>query len=184
MATPRFIKRATLPADATGLRLGDLVYVVASRQTYQCRRNAGDTDFELVQVFIADTIANGFSREVGPFYVTTAASQTATGMKLGDTVGQTWVANRPGSVLGVSGMIDGAVTGSGTSITVKLYKNGALLNAALNLSFTQAGAEVKAYVAVAKDLYTFAANDTLTLVYDSTGISNTPKFTGFIEVEK
>ena len=179
----KFVKRATLPGSAAGFRVGDICYVAASRQFYQCRRNAGDTDHELVQLHVSDTVADGFPREVGPFYVTTAASQTATGTKLGDTVGMTWVARRAGSIVGVSAMIDGAVTGSGTSITLKLYKNGALVNAALNLSFTQAGAEVKASATAAKDTYTFAAGDELKFVYDSTGISNTPKVVAFVEVE-
>lgn len=136
------------------------------------------------------TAAGGFRREVGPFFVTTAADQTAVGMKYGDTVSQAWVAHRAGSVTGVSGFVDAAVTGAGKSIKVRVYKALAadptsftLLNAALDLNFTQAGGERKASVNVAKDTYAFAAGDMLLTVYTTDTITNTPKVVVNLEVE-
>lgn len=129
------------------------------------------------------TASGGFLHSVGPFYVTTAASQTDAALKLGDTAGQSWVAPRAGSVMASSAMVDAAVTGAGTSVTVKVFKNGSLLNAAFNLAFTQAGAETGAYATAAKDLYTFAAGDKITVTYTSTAISNTPKAVAFVHVE-
>lgn len=127
--------------------------------------------------------AGGFRQSVGPFYVTTAADQTAVGTKLGDTVGLAWVAPRAGSVMGASGALDTAITGSDTTITARVYKNGSLLNAAFDLAFTEAGGEVSDYATAAKDAHAFAAGDKLTVVYTSTTITNTPKLAAFLEVE-
>lgn len=127
--------------------------------------------------------AGGFRQAIGPFFVTTAADQSAVGTKLGDTLAMTWVAPRAGSVTAAVGMLDTAITGAATTIKARVYKNGSLLNAALDLDFTQAGAEVKDYAVVAKDTYTFAAGDEIDVVYTSTTITNTPKLVAFVEVE-
>jgi hypothetical protein len=134
--------------------------------------------------------AGGFRQSIGPFYVTTAASQTAVGLKFGDTAGQAWVAPHAGSVTAMSGMIDTAVTGAGTSITARLYKalaadpsSFSLLDAAYDLSFTQAGSELADRATAAKDAHTFAAGDLLKVVYTTDAISNTPKLAVCVEVE-
>jgi hypothetical protein len=127
--------------------------------------------------------AGGFRQSIGPFYVTTAADQAAVGTKFGDTINQTWVAPRAGSVTAVSGMIDAAVTGAGKSITARVYKNGALLNAALDLAFTQAGGETTKRAAAAKDAYAFAAGDQLKIVYTTDTITNAPKLVVSLEIE-
>lgn len=128
-------------------------------------------------------------RQVGPFYGTTAATQTGTTLTLGAAAGMAFVAPRAGKFTGVSAQLDAAITGAGTNIVVKVFKStdhGATwteVNAALRLTFTQAGGEKDLYVTVDPTLYSFNAGDLLRLEYDSTGISNTPKVTGFLEVE-
>jgi hypothetical protein len=129
------------------------------------------------------SLAGAQKRDIGPFYVTTAASQTAVGTKFGDTVSQAWVAPRAGFITGASGMIDAAVTGAGTSIKARVYKNGVLVNAALDLDFTQAGGETTDYATVDPTLYSFAAGDKITVVYTTTAISNTPKMVVDVEVQ-
>lgn len=127
--------------------------------------------------------AGGFKVPVGPFYVTTAASQSAVGTKLGDTAGQTWVAPFPGSILAHSGMVDAAVTGASKSIKARVYKNGSLVHASLDLDFTQVGAETTDYATAAKDTYAFVAGDQIKVVYTTDAITNTPKLTTFLMVE-
>lgn len=134
--------------------------------------------------------AGGFRQQVGPFYVTTAADQTAVGTKLGDTVGQSWIAPYAGSVMAHTGMVDAAVTGAGKSIKARVYKALAadtttfsLLNAALDLDFTQATGERADSATAAKDTYTFAAGDALKIVYTTDTITNTPKLVAFLTVE-
>ena len=123
-------------------------------------------------------------REVGPFSVAAcAATQTAAATVFGAS-GMGLVAKRAGHATGFSAELSAAITGAGTTITAKLYKNGVLVNAALNLTFTQAGGEVKLYVTVDPTLYAFAAGDVLTVVYDSTGITNTPALVATIEVQE
>lgn len=135
-------------------------------------------------VGIGDVSAvGGFRHAIGPFFVTSAASQTDVGLKLGDTVAMGWIAPRAGSVMALSAMLDAAITGAGTTINVRVFKNGTLLNAAFDNLFTQAGAEVADYAVAAKDAYAFAAGDKITVVYTSTAISNTPKVVAYVEVE-
>jgi hypothetical protein len=127
--------------------------------------------------------AGGFRQSIGTFEVVLAASQTGTRTKLGGTINGGWVAPRAGSVTAFTAMLSAAVTGGGFSATLKVFKNGSLLNAALNLAFTQAGAETTKSVTAAKDTYTFAAGDILDVRYDSTAITNTPDCWAAIEVE-
>lgn len=127
--------------------------------------------------------AGGFKCNIGGFDVTLAADQTAAAIKRTNVSGAGWVAPAAGSVMGASGSLSAAITGSSKTLKVRVYKNGSLLNAALDLDFTTGGAETSDYAAVAKDLYTFAAGDVLKLVYTTTTITNTPTFTGDIVVE-
>jgi hypothetical protein len=151
----------------------------------------GDLDVAGTANITGDIVAaGGFKQQIGAFYVTTAADQTAVGLKLGDTVGQAWVAPGPGSVLGTSGFVDAAVTGAGKSIKLRVYKalaadltSFSLLNAALDLDFTQAGGERGDHATAAKDAYAFAAGDALKFVYTTDTITNTPKVTAFLMVE-
>jgi kynureninase len=118
---------------------------------------------------------------VGPFATTTAASQTAAAVGYGASDG-TYVAMRAGSITGFSAMLDAAITGAGTTIVVSVYKNGALVNVALNLTFTQAGGEVKLHVSATPGAYPVAAGDTLSVVYTSGVTTDTPKLVASIEV--
>ncbi|MCC6649079.1 MAG: hypothetical protein IT374_26360 [Polyangiaceae bacterium] len=67
-----------------------------------------------------------------------------------------WVAQRAGSIVGFSAALSAAITGAGLA------------------------------VAVAKDtaLHTFAAGDNIDVVYTSTGISNTPVISAWVEIEQ
>lgn len=141
-------------------------------------KGAGDA------VITGDLAATGgFRQTVGPFFVTLAASQTDAGTKYGDSVGFEWVAQFAGSVMGASGQLDAAVAGAGESAKVQVFKNGALLHAALDLDFTQAGAEVTDRVTAAKGAHAFVDGDRLKVVYDSTAITNTPKLVANLTVE-
>ena len=120
--------------------------------------------------------------EVGAFFATLAATQTATGTQFGAAVGMGYVAKRAGSVTGFSAELDAAITGAGTTVTAKVYKNGVLVDASLNLAFTQAGAQTKLDVVVANGSFNFVAGDVITVVYDSTGITNTPHLTATVEL--
>lgn len=119
----------------------------------------------------------GFKQCVGPWTITLAASQTNLGMVYGAvaTVTAGWVAPTAGSLLYISGFLDAAITGAGTQAAFGVYKNGTIINASAICTFTQAGAETVNKATFAKDLYTFAAGDNLTIKYTSTAISNTPK---------
>ncbi len=121
--------------------------------------------------------AGGFRQSIGPWTVTLAGSQTALGMIYGAvaTVTAGWIAPTPGSLMSISGFLDAAVTGAGTNATFGVYKNGTIMNALTVLPFTQAGGLAVNQVTFAKDTYTFAAGDNITVKYTSTAISNTPK---------
>jgi|SRR5579859_918304 len=127
------------------------------------------------------TLAGATPRDVGPFYETMAASQTAVALKFGGAVGLGWVAPRAGSVTAVSAEVDAAVTGSGLQAALRVYKNGALLAAALDMVFTQAGANTKVTATFAAGLYTFAAGDVITVVCTSGAITNTPNVSATLE---
>lgn len=119
---------------------------------------------------------------IGPFSVTLAASQTNAALVYGVSAAS-FVAPRAGKITGFSGQLSAAITGAGTTVTVRVYLNGAA-QAALDLSFTQAGAEVTDYVALAKSAgIAVAAGDLIRVVYTSTGISNTPTLVATIEAE-
>lgn len=129
--------------------------------------------------------AGGFRQTLPASTVTLAASQTDAATTFGGLVGAGgWVAPRAGSLMGISGMLDAAVTGGGFQAQFRVFKNGSLLHASAVLpAFTQAGAEVKRSATFAKDTYTFAAGDHLQVVYTSTAITNTPKAWVSLEVE-
>lgn len=126
--------------------------------------------------------AGGFRRDVGPWAGTTAADQTGTALTFGGKTAP-WVAPRAGSIMGISAGLSAAITGASKTVIVHLNKNGALVNAALNLTFTTGGAETALYATATKDTYTFAAGDKLTITYDSTTITNTPDVAVNVEVE-
>ncbi len=127
----------------------------------------------------------GFKQTIGAWTATLAASQTALGMVYGAvaTVTAGWVAPSAGSILGISAFLDAAITGAGTQAAFGVYKNGTIINASAIVALTQAGAETAKSAVFAKDLYTFVANDVITMKYTSTAISNTPKAWGNIIVE-
>lgn len=131
------------------------------------------------------TAGGGFRQTLPASTVTLAASQTDAATTFGGLVGAGgWVAPRAGSLTGISGMLDAAVTGGGFQAQFRVFKNGSLLHASAVLpAFTQAGAEVKRSATFAKDTYTFAAGDHLQVVYTSTAITNTPKAWVSLEVE-
>lgn len=134
--------------------------------------------------------AGGFRMAVGPFAApgaatVTAASQTDLACRYEHVAAFAceFIAFRAGSIMGLSAQIDTAVTGAGTSITVKVSKNGTALVAGPQVSLTQAGAEVKGQATVAKDAFTFVAGDRIGVMYTSTAITNTPKLIATVEVE-
>ncbi len=127
----------------------------------------------------------GFKHSVGPWTVTLAASQTDLGMVYGAVAAVTagWVAPSAGSILGISAFLDAAVTGGGTQAAFGVYKNGTIINASAIVTFTAAAALAKNHATFAKDLYTFVADDVITIKYTSSGISNTPKAWANVIVE-
>lgn len=135
------------------------------------------------------TAAGGFRRTVGPFTApgiagVTAASQTNLDHRYEHAVtaaALSWVAPRPGSIVGISGQLSAAITGAGTSIVISATKNGT--EVALTASFTQAGAETAASATAAKDALTFIAGDVIGISYTSTAITNTPALVASLEVE-
>lgn len=127
--------------------------------------------------------AGGFRHNCGTFHVTTAASQTGARTNLGGVANGQYVAPRAGSLTAFSAMLDVAITGAATQIVAKVFKNGTLIDATAILTFTQAGAEVKAFATFTKDAIAFAAGDLIDVRYDSTGITNTPKLWASVEIE-
>jgi hypothetical protein len=135
--------------------------------------------------------AGGFRQAVGPFTApgaagVVAASQTNLDMRYEHTVtaaALSWIAPRAGSITGLSAHISAAITGGGTTITVKVTKNGTELVSGPEVLLTQAGAEVKGQDTETKDVFTFAAGDIIGVSYTSTGISNTPALVATVEVE-
>lgn len=122
------------------------------------------------------------SSHIGPFSVTLAASQTSAATVYGVS-GASFVAPRDGKLTGFSAQLSAAITGAGTTVAVRVFVNGAAV-AALDLSFTQAGAEVVDRVTLAKeDQIDIDAGDLIRVVYTSTGISNTPTLVATIEAK-
>jgi len=131
----------------------------------------------------------GTRQYVGPFTAPGAAGVTAASQSnldcryshIAAATATSFVATRPGSIVGVSAQLSAAITGAGTSIVVSVTKNGT--EVACTASLTQAGAETKAYGTAAKGTLTFDAGDVLGISYTSTGISNTPTLVATLEIE-
>lgn len=130
------------------------------------------------------TAAGGFRSPIGPFGLAAiAASQTAAALDYAGVNGASFIAQRPGSVVGLSSEIDAAVTGAGESATARVTIDGTPI-AALDIAFTQAGAEVKGQKTAAKDAYPYVAGARIAVEYDSTAITNTPAMTATPEIEQ
>ena len=136
--------------------------------------------------------AGGFRQSVGAFIApgaagVIAASQTNLDLRHAGSVtayASGWVAPRAGSIVGLSASLSAAITGAASVLAVKVTKNGTEVGAALDLSFTQAGAETKDYATQAKDVTTFAAGDVIGVSYTSdASLSNTPALVADIEIE-
>jgi len=131
----------------------------------------------------------GFRQTVGPFTApgaagVVAASQTNLDLRHEHTVtaaALSYVATRPGSLMGISGQLSAAITGASQTLVISATKNGT--EVALTATFTQAGAEVARYAVVAKDALTFVAGDVLGISYTSGTISNTPALVASLEIE-
>jgi len=143
--------------------------------------------------FSADVSAlGGFRQTVGPFTAPGAAGVIAAAQANLDcryehtvtAVVSGFVAKRAGSIMGLSAQISAAITGAGESMAVKVTVNGAEVGAALDLAFTQAGAEVTDFAVAAKDAVAFVAGDVIGVSYTSTaGVTNTPALVASIEIE-
>lgn len=136
--------------------------------------------------------SGGFRKEVGPFTAPGAAGVIAAAqanLDLRYSFGVTalatgFVAKRAGSIMGLSAQLSAAITGAGESAAVKATINGLEVGAALDLAFTQAGAEVKDYAVAAKDAVPFVAGDVIGVSYTSTaGVTNTPALVASLEIE-
>lgn len=113
--------------------------------------------------------AGGFRRNIGPFVRdNVAASLTASRAAVGATAApQVDIAvPRAGSVMGIS--LSSTVAPAGSTASVQVYLNGALLNAGCALNVT-VGAALGRAIAFAKDLYPVAAGDRLGIAITTDG---------------
>lgn len=127
---------------------------------------------------------------LGPFVApgaagVTAASQTNLDCRFSHVAAAVidYVAPRAGFITAISGALDTAATGAGTTIVASVTVNGTELVAGPTATFTADGAEVVASGTVGPSVHTFDAGDTIGVSYTSTGISNTPKLVCTVELE-
>lgn len=144
-------------------------------------------------VFSGDIAAGGgFRQQVGPFTApgaagVVAASQTNLDCRYSHTVtaiASNWVAQRPGSIVGISFKISAAVTTAGGNQTLvcSAHVNGT--EVALTAGVDSTGALTKASATAAKDTLPFVAGDEVGISYTTTAISNTPALWGTLEIEQ
>lgn len=132
--------------------------------------------YETVTQWVKDLIgkgalasAGGMRRFCGPFVRDNlAASLTDSRLGIGATGAPQLdiVMPRAGSVLAITCSL--TVAPAGSNPVVRVFKNGALLNAACILTIT-AGADLDQFTTFAQDLYTFAAGDRIGVAVTTDG---------------
>lgn len=139
---------------------------MAASQTTVNVLKGGDAEVQELTAAGDIEAAGGFRKNFGPFVRdNVAASLTNAACFVGVSgAGQTeLVATRAGSLVGISASL--SVAPAGASLTVSVFKNGALMHATAILTIP-AGAPLGYYVVFAKDTanLTVAAGDRLTAV--------------------
>ncbi len=126
----------------------------------------------------------GRTENIGPFSVTTAATQTDAQTSFG-ALGLGWVAPRAGSITAFSANLSVAFATAGGSFVVQKALAASPTSftnvAATQVSFTAGGSTV-ARTQIVRDTSTFAAGDVLRVVYTTAGITNTPTAAATIEI--
>jgi hypothetical protein len=142
--------------------------MAASQQTVHVQKSH---DAELANATFSGDLdaAGGFRKNFGPFVRdNVAAGLTDSVCAVGATAAPQvdLVCHRAGSLVGISASF--TVAPAGANLTVKVFKNGALLNAAAILTVVP-GAPLGYAVTFAKDLYTLAAGDRVGIAITTPG---------------
>lgn len=127
--------------------------------------------------------AGGFRSQIQGFTATLAAAGTNTAFARFGVAARSWIAQRAGSIVGISAKLSAAITGAGTTASVRVAINGTPV-AATALLFTQAGAETEMYLTFAKGTHAIAAGDEVSVVVTTTAIENTPVVMADVEIEQ
>lgn len=127
--------------------------------------------------------AGGFRSQIQGFTATLAADGTNTAFARFGVAARSWLAQRAGSIMGLSGKLSAALTGAGQHASVRVAINGTPI-AAAELDFTEAGGETELTDTFVKGTHAFVAGDEISLVVTTDTITNTPVVMADIEIEQ